>query len=162
MPIRTVPPASPVVPLSDLKLHLRIDGSEDDTLIIAYEAAAVAHLDGWRGVLGRCILSQQWTETYVQAGMFRLPFPDVSAVSADVGTATLSQDCLGSLVTITAPCTVTMTAAMPQDALEAVRMAIKLLVGHWYEHREAVAEASLSSVPLAFDALIAPLRRVGI
>ena len=135
-----------------------MDGTSDDTLIMAYEAAAVSHLDGWRGVLGRCILSQQWTETYAQAGTFRLPFPDVSEVVADSGTATLAHDCLGSVVTITAPCTVTMTAAMPRDAREAVCMAIKLLVGHWYEHREAVAEANLSSVPLAFDALIAPLR----
>lgn len=162
MPVRIVPPISPVVALTDLKLHLRVDGTEDDTLIAAYEAAAVAYLDGWRGVLGRCILSQQWAETYAQAGMFRLPFPDVSEVVADAGVATLTRDCLGSVVTITEPATVTMTTALPEDALDTVKMAIRLLVGHWYENREAVAEANISSVPLAFDALIAPLRWVGI
>jgi len=162
VPVRVVAPASPVVTLSELQLHLRVDGSDDAALIVAYERAAVAHLDGWRGILGRCILPQQWSVIYEQAGTYRLPFPDVSQVVVSVGTAVLAQDFLGSVVTISEPATVTMTAAMPEDALDAVRMAIKLLVGHWYEHREAVSEASLSTVPAAFDALVAPLRQVGV
>lgn len=162
VPVRVTPPSGPVVSLADLRAHLRVDGTDENTLIEAYEKAAVAHLDGYRGILGRCILSQKWTVTYEQAGTFRLPFPDVSAVEVDAGTATLAQDCLGSLVTITDPCTVTMTAALPADALEAVKMAIKLLVGHWFENREAASEAKIEDAPLAFNALIAPLRWVGL
>lgn len=161
-PTRVTAPVLPVVTLPELKAHLRVDGTEEDAMLLAYEAAAVSHLDGWRGVLGRCILSQQWAETYDQAGTFRLPFPDVSAVIASAGSATLSQDCHGPLVTITDPCTVTMTAAMPEDALNTVRMAVLLLVAHWFEHREAVSEVDLTTVPLAFEALISPLRWVSV
>jgi len=32
--------------------------------------------------------------------------------------------------------------------------AIMLLVGHWYEHREAAAESALQTVPMAVDALL--------
>ena len=164
---RTVPPASPVVSLADLKAHLRVDNDLDNALITAYEAAAVAHLDGYRGILGRCILEQQWAETYEQAGTYRLPFPDVTAVSAvdaeaAVVTASLSSDAMGCIVEIAAPATVTMTAALPADALPVVQMAIKLLVAHWYENREASSEISLSAVPLAFEAILAPIRWVRI
>lgn len=167
MLVRTVPPSSPVVMLDDLKAHLRVDGNMDDVLITAFEAAAVAHLDGYRGILGRCILEQQWAETYAQAGTYRLPFPDISAISAvDADdaqvSASLTHDDLGSVLELAAPATVTMTAAIPEDALPAVVMAIKLLVGHWYENREAASDVSLSAVPLAFDAILAPIRAVRI
>lgn len=55
-----------------------------------------------------------------------------------------------------------MTVALPADALPAVKMAIKLLVGHWYENREAASEVRIEDAPLAFGALIAPLRWVGV
>jgi hypothetical protein len=162
VPVRVTPPATAVVLLADLKEHLRVDHADDDALITAYEAAAVAYLDGWRGILGRCILSQQWAVTYGEAGTYRLPLPDVSEVSVDAGTATLEADCLGALVTITEAATVTMTCEMPEDALPTVQMAIKLLVGHWYQNREAASDTRIEDAPLAFNALIAPLRWVGV
>lgn len=36
-----------------------------------------------------------------------------------------------------------------------ITMAMLLLMGHWYEHREAVSDAKLTTVPLAVDALLA-------
>lgn len=157
-PRRTTPPEGAVVSLSELKAHLRVDGDEDDTLIMALEQSAVAHLDGWRGVLGRCILHQTWQVDYPAAGTFLLPFPDVTAVEASAGTATLSHDSLGSRVTLTEAATVTLLVAMPEDALEAVRLIIKLLVGHWYEHREGSSATALRDAPLAVDTLLSPLR----
>ncbi len=158
VPVRVTAPVGPVVSLDDLKEHLRVDHDADDALITAYEAAAMAYLDGWRGRLGRCILSQQWAVTYEEAGTYRLPFPDVSAVSAvDADEAaidvTLTHDATGSWVEIASAGTVTMTAALPDDALGTVVMAIKLLVGHWYANRESVVAGSVTNLPLAFDAL---------
>ena len=40
-----------------------------------------------------------------------------------------------------------------------VRLAMLLLVAHWYEHREAASEATgMKVLPLAVDALIGPYR----
>lgn len=45
----------------------------------------------------------------------------------------------------------------PGDAPEAhVQTALLMLVGHWYENREAVSAVSMGTVPLAVDALLAP------
>mgnify|MGYP001252269107 FL=1 len=166
-PVRVTAPVGSVVGLTDLKAHLRVDVQDEDELIQAYEAAAVSHLDGWRGVLGRCILEQEWAVTYEEAGCYRLPFPDVSAVTVlDAADAEVSyeltSDAIGWVIEIEAPATVTMTCAMPSDALNAVKMIVKLMVAHWYSHREAVSDGSFSELPLAVDALMRPLRSVGV
>jgi len=157
-PRRTIAPAGPLVALTDLKAHLRVDSADDDTLIQSLEKAAVAHLDGWRGVLGRCIQPQTWEVAYPSAGSHRLPFPDVSSVSASSGTATLAHDTLGARVHLSEACTVTLVAAMPEDAVEQVKLIVKLLVGHWYENREATTATALKDGPIAVDALLSPIR----
>lgn len=48
--------------------------------------------------------------------------------------------------------------AMPEDTLDAVRLIVRLLVGHWYENREASTAGSLKDTPLAVNALLAPIR----
>ncbi|SHF05208.1 phage conserved hypothetical protein, phiE125 gp8 family [Kaistia soli DSM 19436] len=48
-------------------------------------------------------------------------------------------------------------AIMPLDPRD--RQMVIMLVGHWYEHRETVGEASVASAPLAFD-LLASQRRI--
>ena len=44
----------------------------------------------------------------------------------------------------------------------AIRHALLLLVGHWYEHREAAATKAATELPIGVQALIAPYRRVGV
>lgn len=41
---------------------------------------------------------------------------------------------------------------------ELAKHAIKLLVGHWYEHREAVDQAALKALPFSLDAIIGHLK----
>lgn len=43
-----------------------------------------------------------------------------------------------------------------------IKAAILLLVGHWYQNREAVAEGSHAVLPMAADALVSPYRRVDV
>jgi uncharacterized phiE125 gp8 family phage protein len=45
-------------------------------------------------------------------------------------------------------------SSVPQTA----RAAMKLLVGHWWTHREAVAVGAMAEVPLAVDALLSTLK----
>lgn len=158
IPRRVTAPIDPVVLLPDLKAHLRVDSNDDDDLIEALEKAAVAHLEGWRGILGRCIKRQTWLVEYDTAGAWRLPFPDVLEVSASAGDAKLGFDTLGAHVSITEACTVSMVCELPDDALETVKLIIKLLVGHWYQNREASTELSLKDTPMAVDALLSPIK----
>lgn len=44
----------------------------------------------------------------------------------------------------------------------ALKVAIMLLVGHWYQNREAATPSSISELPFAVNALISPFRRVGV
>ena len=161
-PILVTPPAGPVVDLPVLKEHLRVVGNHDDARIEALEKACVAHLDGWRGVLGRCLLEQQWRVEYPSEGLWRLPFPDVTSVAAINGDnapvpAVLSHDSIGSLVKLEEAATVTLTAALPEESLYAVETAIKIWVMARYDNAEGPA---LAAADAAFQALISPLRMV--
>ena len=155
-PIRVTSPEGPVVPLADLKTHLGVVGDHHDGLITSLEAACVAHLDGWRGVLGRCILPQSWRVSYPRGGVWCLPFPDVTAVEAvdgagnPVDAALIAHD-LGPRVDLGAAAVVTLTAGLPDESLEAVRAAIRVWVRARYDNED---------VPTAFHALIGPLRWV--
>lgn len=70
---------------ADVKAHLRIDTTDEDTIVDSYIAAAVARLDGWSGVLGRCLVHQHWRASFYEwptDGKLRLPLaPATSIVS---------------------------------------------------------------------------------
>lgn len=143
------PPTGPVVSLADLKAHLRVDGADEDTLIASLEAAAVAYLDGWGGVLGRAILPQTW-EFDAVAGDVLSPMPDVSAATQDSVALTVADD----VITVPSDGAVRITCAMDERYLPTVEMAVKLIVAHWFEDRAA------GQLPASADALIGSIRWV--
>jgi uncharacterized phiE125 gp8 family phage protein len=55
MTVVVLTPPPPIVDLAKAKTHLRIDHNDEDGLVAAYLAAAVGHIDGPQGWLGRCI-----------------------------------------------------------------------------------------------------------
>lgn len=61
-PALVTPPDGYPVSLEQAKAHLRVDHDEDNTLIEAAIAAAVSHLDGYSGILGRALVPQEWSE----------------------------------------------------------------------------------------------------
>jgi len=63
-PVRTIPPAAPVVTLEAAKQHLRADFDDDDVIIQALIDAAVDHLDGYGGILGRALINQTWRQDF--------------------------------------------------------------------------------------------------
>ena len=164
-PVLVTGPTEPVVAVADLRAHLRVVGTHDDAVIAGLHDAAVAHLDGWRGVLGRAIRSQVWRVTATGEGPHLLPMPDVTAIAATVGGGPVAVESeltvRGAQVTVpgvTGDAVVTFTCEMPAQLRPAAEMAVKLMVGHWYEHREAVGPSSIVALPLAVDALIGALR----
>lgn len=63
-PELVVPPAFLPVALATAKAHCRVDHDEDDPQLEAAIAAAVGHLDGYTGILGRALMRQSWRESF--------------------------------------------------------------------------------------------------
>lgn len=172
------PPVLRVVEVHDLMEHLRVTGTEEAGLLDSFEAAAVAHLDGWTGVLGRAIRPQTWRQEFGGWGCHALALPDVTAVvsvtaeDADGvevtgGTAVLRARANGGWMVdtkgadgtaIPARVWVTYTCALPASLLPTVEVIVKMLVGHWFENRTAVSAAPMSEIPMAAQALIGAMR----
>jgi len=83
-PIRVKAPAVLPVSLDELKQAARVDFADDDAILMTYLQAAVEHLDGWNGILGRAIINQDWRvrlDTWPLSSWAEnvaLPFGDVS------------------------------------------------------------------------------------
>lgn len=187
-PVRKTPPASLPVTLDEIKAQLFISFADYDDSLNMYLAAATDHLDGFTGILGRCMVQQVWTmpATAWQPAV-PLPFSDVSTVivsyldtdgnsqTVDADSYSLVKTSTGSQVLFNskfAPPPVNQFAAEPisfdmvcgygdpAEVPSALKLAIMQLAAHWYENRAAVSDLTLSETPLAVDRLIAPYRKV--
>lgn len=180
----TAPSADPVT-LAEAKTHLRVDHSDEDARIASLIKAAVSYLDGRSGILGRCLVTQTLELVLDQfpTREIELPLGPVASVtfikyvdsngaeqtfSAGSYTVDLSSLTARAIPNTSWPATMaaanavtvryvagTAAASVP----EAIRQAILLLVGHWYENRQPVAGSSVADLPFTVDALIAPFRR---
>ena len=161
-PVLVTPPDGDVVDLVTLKAWCRVDHDDEDAVIAGLGLAAVAYLDGWRGVLGRAILEQVWSIDYDAPGDYILPMADVVSATVDYGDGAeglaLVAHPRGFEVTLTAPGTLAMTCAMDEASLSVAKVVVSMLVAHWYEHRGAVA-GDMAEVPMQAGALIQSLRR---
>ena len=183
-PVRIAAPASNPVSVAELKTHARIDHADEDTMLAGLLDGAVAHLDGYTGILGRCIVEQTWRQDFQGwYGDMLLPFPDVSSVTvryrdevgAEVDVEPSAYELTNriggprlelrhdyarpTLQDATSPVSVELVAGFAEVPWS-IKVAIMMLAAHWYDHREAVAEHSAKPVPLGFDSLIAPYRHV--
>lgn len=184
-PIRTVAPAIEPVSLAEVKAHLRIEHADEDGMIAIYLSAAVSFLDGWSGILGRCLINQTWRQDFAEfEDRLRLPFvgaTDVAvsyrnlaeaAVPLNASDFVLKTDALGAYLD-PAPDTdwpatgkthppVSVTATYGYGATAAsvpadIRSAILVHVGQMYADREGG-----SMPPNALHALTRKYRRIGI
>ncbi|OLS51863.1 head-tail connector protein [Rhodovulum sulfidophilum] len=153
IPVLVTPPSAPVVSLEDAKMHLRIDHADQDAMIEGLVLAATAHLDGWRGVLGRAIMPQVWQETHVGPGPYLLAMPDVSEVTASArGAIRVETTALGPVVALAEPVegvTLSYTCGLPAAQLRLAEVAVKLYIAHLYDG---------SDLSPAFGAMVEALR----
>ncbi|MBY5976725.1 head-tail connector protein [Phaeobacter italicus] len=186
-PILITPPAESPITLDEVKAQAIVDFADDDDLLTGLRDAAVAHLDGFRGILGRAMVSQTWQVQ--QAAWLReicLPVPDVSAVAisyADAGGAeqSVTADDIavlpiasGTLVSLAdsfdlptlensnpAPIKVQFTCGFgtAADVPANLKLAINCLAADWYENRSGDTKQGL---PMGVEALIRPYRWVAV
>jgi len=156
-PYLVTPPASLPVSVAEAKAFLRVDHNDEDALIEGLISGAVAHLDGWKGVLGRCIMPQTWSVRVDEAGTYALPMPDVSTAQLGGDALEVTASAGGPQVTAVAAGVIEFVCAMPAEQLPAAKAAMLMLVGHWFSNREA-ASAALVEVPMAAEMLISSLR----
>lgn len=185
---RTVAATATPVTVAELTSHLRITDSAEEALLDVYLRAAVEHLERTTGVRlltqtwvatldyqdvpssgelelrGRPLQSvsgityvdtggttQTWSSALYTVDTAVVPGRIYPAYNQDWPTVRDQQKALS----VTYLCGWTSAAAVPAP----LKHALKLLVGHWHETREATVYGQPpTSVPLGYEALIAPYR----
>jgi uncharacterized phiE125 gp8 family phage protein len=196
-PVCVTPPdaGDPLVTLAEAKAQVHVDHEDHDAYIQSLIDTTTAHLDGYSGILGRCLVTQTWRVAlarWPRDRCIRLPFPnaaptglvyaDADGVDQTLDAALWSgyTDALGGFVQLkkafTAPAVdadrldairVTFTAGYgaAADVPAAIKHAMKLMIGHFYENREEVAVGQslfVAQIPVGADRLLAPYRCVGL
>ena len=194
-PVLITPPAIQPVTLAEAKLHLRVDHNDEDTLIESLIRAATEHLDGWTGILGRCLVEQIWRQDHdrfarqmsiplgpvvtVQSITWRDPAGQLSTIPSgsydlridEAGNAVIRFDAdyvfptnlhesRAIAINFKAGYEASPEPPVTSTVPDPLKVAILLLVGHWYQNREAVSSTGMASLPFAVEALIAPYRRM--
>ena len=176
----STPPAETPLSLAEIKTHLRVVSTAEDDLIRGLLAAAVDYVERFtRRQL--VTATYTWTLETFPSEEFVVPRPPLQSVSSiqyvDTGgeTQTLSTDDY-TVVTSTLPgriypaygvswpstrevpeaVTVTYVAGFGDagDVPEMLKTAIRLLVAHWYEHREATTETRIEDLPLGLQSIL--------
>ncbi|MGZ2403876.1 head-tail connector protein [Rhizobium ruizarguesonis] len=185
MSLRLVSVIAPIVSSAEAKGHLRVFHSDDDAYIDGLIAAASDHLLGENSWIGRASAASEWELTLCEFTADRLDIPKPPLAS--VGGVFYTPSDGGAEIELTGfraidvgvkdggyllpakntrwpetdgePGSVRIEfvagyATMPAS----IKHAALLMIGHWYENREAATEAKLSDMPMAVDALLMPYR----
>lgn len=176
----TAPTAEPF-DLDAAKSHLRVTDDGEDTLITSLITAAREHAEAFTE---RAFVEQTW-ETYYDSfpACIELPLPNLISVESikyldtngDEQTVTASDYVVDdkrkpgriflaqnaswpSTYDQVNAVTVQFKAGYGDDTAvpETIKAAIKLILGHLFEHREDVAEFSMEQIPMGAKSLLSP------
>ena len=163
-PYLVTPPAILPVDLADMKAHLRAVHDDDDAMIDSLIAGAVAMLDGWGGVLGRCIMPQTWAVDVTGPGPHLLPFPEASNVTAQGVSGALDvsvkRSFAGPLVTVEdagadEPLMIEFVSGLSDERLPLAQSLVKLMVQREYD---ALSGPDGDAITRSIDSMIGALR----
>lgn len=168
-PVLVTAPETTPISLAEAKAQLRVTHDREDGLITALIAAATTHVDGWSGVLGRCLITQTWRQDlhrFPACRTIRLPLAPAQAATIkyldpDEEEQTLDAEAFGGPLhdregpflylksdevwpaIADRPDAVRVQFIAGYGNADAVPVSIKrallLLIGAWYENRENTA-----------------------
>ena len=168
------------VTLEEAKLHLRVDSNVEDSLITSLIIAATSMVEDktWRALCTQTWkLSIDANEVKKFIGLTKGPIQSISAVKyfdlngiqQTMSTGGFQANLLNEPAIIELQSIPQMKAMMnafevqfvcgygvAASVPEAIKEAIKLLIGHYYEHREAVLTTKMTELPIGVNALLAP------
>ena len=179
----TAPTSEPIT-LEEAKLYLRVDNSVEDSLITTLIVAARKQVesDTWCSLMPQTWkLSLDYNEVKTFTGLTKTPITaishikyfDINVVQQTLSTGSYQTNILNepAIIEITEMPTInkqmnafeiqftsgyTNAAAVPQE----LKLAMHLLIGHWYEHREAVTIGNMKELPMGYDALISAYKLI--
>jgi uncharacterized phiE125 gp8 family phage protein len=182
-------PATEPISLAEAKAHLRVDADDEDALLGSLIVAARAFVE--KILAGALITQEWslFLDAWPRGGTVTLPIApvqDVAAVRvydpddvpADVDEEGYSVDVLSEPARLVLSASgvqllparllnayeIAFTAGYgdeADDVPEPIRQAVKLLVAHWFEHREPVVLGEMpQEVPATIASLLSPYRRV--
>jgi uncharacterized phiE125 gp8 family phage protein len=183
-PVLLAGPALEPLTLEETRLWLRLDSSDEDQLVLALIRAARSAVEQ---ATRRALISQRWRlrlDRWPAERCVKLPLSPILTLDAvrifdAAGTPSLAslsgfhidQSRGARLVCDAAPqapgriangIEIDVTAgfgAAPSDVPEPLRMAMRLLVAHWYEHRgDALHEDRIAHLPPGVAAAVTPWR----
>lgn len=176
-----IPPATEPVTTAEAKSHLRIDGIDEDDVIEGFIVAAREDCEDFQN---RAFITQTWELTLDCWPRFPLKLPKAPLISVssikyfDTENVETTLDASNYFVDIDSepgrvdlgyniclPTTVLrpINAVKIQyvcgygavdDVPKAVKQAILLMVGHFYENREATSDKKMEELPMAVCSLL--------
>ena len=173
--------AANIISTADLKTFLRVDHSEEDTLIEALRLAAVQYVENYCNVKCGSVSAVMYLDKFpVQWEVPVGPVTAVGSITYNIGSATtttLSTDNYfvdlkrkpARISVINVPdvydhvyngVQINLTIGYAEASLpEAMIQAIRLLVGHYYEQRqETIAGTIITNIPSGIHSLLNPYR----
>jgi uncharacterized phiE125 gp8 family phage protein len=187
--VLTAGPAAEPISLAEIKAHARIDGNDEDALLASLITAARMFVERTLSLAVITESWSLYLDGWPRSGTIALPIQPVQAVTAvkvydpdDTPTVVNSESY--SVDVLSDPARLVLSAGAVQlsparllnafeivftagygdeatDVPAPIRHALKLLVAHWFEHREPVVLGELpQEVPATVAGLLLPYRRV--
>jgi uncharacterized phiE125 gp8 family phage protein len=180
--VRVTAPATAPISLAEAKAQMKVESSDDDTIIQRLIDAAVNFVDA-QGALGKGMITQTWGQwlspnpstVYLSLG----PVQSVSAIKYYDENGTLQTATLADFNVFGTPNRISVSpksgkawpvTQMRDDAIkieyiigygstsasvpETVRHALMMLVAHWYDMRETSTEKQMYDLPFGFTDMI--------
>jgi uncharacterized phiE125 gp8 family phage protein len=165
------------VSVAEIKTHLRIDHSDDDSVLAELIDTAIQHIEdlvghALRPTPYRLDLDQfpRDEQEIIELDIYidsvdSVQYEDADGVTQTMPSADYDVDdaSLPGRIIRTAnewpdgsDVKINFTSAVPKPA----KQAIKLLVGHWYEQREASSDQTVNTIPMGVHALVQQIRGV--
>lgn len=170
-----IAPSFAFLNLEETKAAIRVEGDEDNDFIASLIEVAAQHIEGREGITRKQFRQASYTARLpVKSSGVEVPLPPlVSVLSAEAVDENEASVALTSYNVQTDAYVGKITAEWPDDALELivsytcgyvdeasipapVKHAARLLVGHWYENREATVDRQIYQVPMGVRDLLKP------